>query len=122
MGERISGVCFLKIDGAQLPLKGSFSYSLGRPTREGVVGPDEVHGFKEMPTVPYIEGPITNTSVVDLDAISKVTDATVTLELANGKVIVLRNAWVTNPDGLKGDSEEGTVDLRLEGKSADEVK
>lgn len=122
MAERISGVCFLKVDGEQVPLKGSFAYGLGAPSREGLLGPDGIHGFKEMPTVPFIEGQITNTYAIDLVALSAVTDATLTLELANGKVVALRNSWITNPDGLKGDTEEGAVDVRFEGLSAEEVK
>jgi hypothetical protein len=122
MADRISGVCFLKVDAEQIPLKGSFSYGLGAPTREGLVGPDAIHGFKEMPTVPFIEGQIVNTKDIDLVALSKIVDATLTLELANGKVVALRNSWITNADGLKGDTEEGSVEVRFEGLSAEEVK
>lgn len=122
MGQRIAGTCFLKINGEQVPLKGSFSFGLGRSTREGIVGPDRVHGFKELPTVPFIEGQITNTYEINLDSLSKLTEETIILELANGKIIALREAWSVNPDGLKGDTEEGAVDVRFEGLSAEEVR
>ena len=39
--------------------RGTFTYHLGIPKREAVIGPDRVHGYKEMPQVAYIEGAIT---------------------------------------------------------------
>ena len=122
MATRLGGIIFLKIDGQIFQAKGAFSYGMGKPVRSAIMGHDSFHGFKEIPEVAFIEGEITDSADLDLDALGSVTDATVTLELANGKVIALRGAYITNADGLKGSTEEGNIPVRFEGASAEEVK
>ena len=109
----------LRIDGTQYDARGSFTYSLGPPKREAIVGPDGVHGYKEMPQVPYIEGEIVDARDLDLAALQGVTEATVTLELATGKSVVLRDAWYA-ADGTVG-TEDANVQVRFEGLSAEEI-
>jgi hypothetical protein len=72
-----------------------------------------VHGYKEVPQAAFIEGEITDRSTFDLDDLVTIVDATVTLELANGKVIVLRSAWFAG-EGT-GNTEEGNIAVRFEG-------
>lgn len=118
---RKGGIIFLKIDGVQYQAKGEFSYGLGKPTREAIVGSDAVHGYAENPIAPFIEGEITDGIDISLDTIANITDSTITLELANEKVIALRNAWSTNPDGLGASTGEGNIPVRFEGLRAEEV-
>lgn len=122
MGVRKGGIIEVKIDGSIVQAKGAFTYGLGKPTRESITGSDEVHGFKEMPVAPFVEGEITDSAELSLDDLAAVTDSTVTLTLANGKVIALRNAWCTNPDGLGANTEEGNIAVRFEGLRAEEVR
>lgn len=117
---RRGGTIFFKVNSQQFRAKGNFSYVISVPKREAVVGADAVHGFTEKPQVPYIEGEITDGSDVDIQAFFNLTDATVTLELANGKVIVLRNAWYAGD--AKGQTEEGNISARFEGMSGEEVR
>lgn len=119
MAARVGGIIFLKVNGAFYKAKGSFTYNLGSPKREAVVGADSVHGYKEMPQVPFIEGEITDTSTLDVVALTKITGATCTLEVANGKVITLRDAWFASEGNVQ--TEEGNIAVRFEGMSADEV-
>lgn len=118
--NRVGGLISLKVNGDIFFAKGNFTYNLGIPKKEGIVGADRVHGFKETPQVPYIEGEITDRQEMSLEALQATTDATVTLELANGKVIVLRQAWYAS-EGT-GNTEEGNVECRFEGMSAEEVR
>lgn len=118
--NRIGGLISFKVDGDMHFAKGNFSYNLGLPRKEGVVGADRVHGFKETPQIPYIEGEITDRQELSLESLQATTDATVTLELANGKVIVLRQAWYAS-EGT-GNTEEGNIECRFEGMSAEEVR
>jgi len=119
---RRSGTISIKVDGEVFDAVGSFTYSLGKETREALVGADRVHGYKGMISVPFIEGEFRDGSDVNLDAIADITDATITLELANGKIIVLRNAWNTNPDGLGAGTEDGNIAVRFEGLDAEEIR
>jgi len=119
MGSRRGGVLFLKKDGEIFDAKGNFTYNLGAPKRDGIVGPDRVHGYKEVPQIPFIEGEITDSSTVNLSAFLNTTDSTLTLELANGKTFVLRNSWYAGEGNVQ--TEEGNVQVRFEGLSAEEV-
>lgn len=121
MGNKISGTIELKIDGETYLAKGSFSYGLGKPTRETILGHDKVHGFKSLPSTPFIEGEITDDGNMRMDRLGNVENSTITLTLGNGKILVLRNAWITNADGLTGSTEESAVPVRFEGKSMEEV-
>jgi hypothetical protein len=122
MGQRRGGILELKINGEIFDAKGNFSYGLGKNERSAIVGADSVHGYSEKIMAPFIEGEITDKDSLSLDALSKVTDAVITLTVANGKIIVLRGAWCTNPDGLGASTEEGAVKVRFEGTSAEEVR
>lgn len=120
--SRVGGILYLKIDGNQLKAKGNFTYNLGIPKRESVMGADGVHGFKETPQPAFIEGEITDHSTLDLAALLKTEEATATLELNNGKVIVLRDAFYA-ADG-NAQTEEGNVQMRLESATgnAEEIR
>lgn len=118
-GQRRGGIISLQINGEVYDAKGSFSYNLGRNIREGIPGSDRVHGYKETPQVAFIEGEITDRGDLDLDALVSLTGATVTLQLANDKVIALRDAWYAG-EGT-GNTEEGNIGVRFEGASAEEV-
>ena len=120
MTRRVGGIISIKVNGEVYNAKGNFTYNLGRPMKEAVVGHDTVHGYKELTQAPFIEGEFTDRSDLDLDALVTITDATVTLELANGKTIVLREAWWA-ADGTFN-TEEGNGTARFEGMSGDEVR
>lgn len=117
--NRVGGIIELKVNGAQLSAKGNFTYNLGQPKREAVIGADAVHGYKETPQAAFIEGEITDNSQLDLAALAKTEDATVYLRLANSKVVVLRNAWYAG-EGT-GNTEEGNIACRFEGMGAEEI-
>ena len=117
---RRGGIIFLNIDGVRHDCKGAFDYNIGAPKRDAIVGHDTVHGYKELPQVSFIEGAITDRGTLALETLLNIKQATVTLELANGKVIVLRDAWFAG-EGT-GNTEEGEIEVRFEGMSADEIR
>lgn len=119
MSQRKAGLIQVQINGEIVDAKGNFSYNLGRPMREAIIGSDVVHGFKETPQAAFIEGEITDRGTLDLASVVSIEDATVTLSLANGKVIALRDAWYAG-DGT-GNTEEGNIAVRFEGSGAEEV-
>ena len=117
--NRRAGTIYFKIDGTQHDAKGSFTYNLGAPKREAIVGSDKVHGYKETIQAPYIEGAITDRASLDVAALLVLDGVTVTLEISNGKTIVLRDAWFAGEGNIT--TEEGEIAVRFEGKSAEEV-
>lgn len=117
---RIGGLIFVKVNGEVLKAKGAFTYSLGIPKREAVMDAGGgVAGYKETPQVPYVEGAMTDSDALDLKAILEMKDATVTIELANGKTIVLRQAYCASEGQVS--TEEGEISIRFEGFSAEEI-
>ena len=91
--NRRAGIIYVKVDGALIEAKGDYSYNLGKPKREPIIGADSVHGFKETPQVAFIEGATTDSHSLDLAKLAEQDGVTVTLELNNGKTIVLADAW-----------------------------
>lgn len=117
--KRIAGIAYVKVDGRQYPLRGSFTVSPSPTERNGIAGQDYVHGYSEMPRVPYIEGDISTTQEVSEEMLSAIEDATITAELANGKVYVLRNAWTKSAHEIN--TKDGQIRVRWEGLSCDEL-
>jgi hypothetical protein len=117
--QRRAGIIQLQVNGEIQDCKGSFSYNLGAPKRETMLGSDRAHGFKEVPQVAFIEGAITDRGTLDLRALVTTDGATVTLSLANGKTVVLRDAYFAG-DGTAS-SEEAEIAVRFEGSNAEEV-
>ena len=119
MAPRVAGVAFLKVDGNQYPLRGNFMVSPTSVERAGVAGQDYVHGFSELPRVPFIEGDVTLDPQLMMEDVEAVIESTVTAELANGNVYVLREAWCKSAFDLN--THDGLVRIRFEGISCDEV-
>lgn len=114
MSQRRGGIIQLQVNGEVYRAKGNFTYNLGRPMREAIVGADVVHGYKEMPQVGFIEGEITDGADLSLDTLVSITQATVTLTLANSKIIVMHDAYFA-AEGT-GNTEEGNIGVRFEGR------
>ena len=117
--ERVGGIIYVKIDGATQRAKGDFTYDLGTPKRESVIGADGVHGYKEQPKAAYIEGEITDSQGTDMKALFNAANATVTCELANGKTVVFRQAYYTG-DGTVS-TGEGAAKIKFESPDAEEI-
>ena|SRR5258708_2725562 len=117
--QRRAGLIQLQVQGTIQDAKGNFTYNLGRPKREAIVGSDGIHGFKETPQVAFIEGAITDRGTLDLAALASGSDLTVTLTTGNNKVIVLRQAWFAG-DG-SATTEEAEITVRWEGANAEEI-
>jgi len=118
--RRVGGILLLKLDGELFRAKGEFTYDIGAPKRDAVVGADEVHGFSEKPKVAFIEGALTDSSDLDLNTVLLFRDGTATLELANGKVIVIREAYYAGDGNVS--SDEGEIPLRIEGIRGEEIR
>ena len=81
MGQRVAGIAFFKVDGALLPLRGNFTVSPSAVERAGIAGQDYVHGFSELPRVPYIEGDLTDVQGMSVENLESMVDVTVTTKL-----------------------------------------
>jgi Phage tail tube protein len=117
---RVGGIIQFQVQGEIYSAKGNFTYNLGRPKREAVVGSSDIPGYKETPQVAFVEGEITDRGDLDLKRLVDTVDATITLQLATGKVISLRDAFYAG-EGT-GNTDEGNIGVRFEAADAQEVR
>lgn len=112
--NRLAGVASMMIDGVAYSLAGDFTYSTASVSRETLKGLDGVHGYKEMPRQPFISATLRDGQGVTVDNFTNMTNVTLSIQLANGKLIIGRNMWTVG-EGAEVKSEEGTFEVRFEG-------
>lgn len=120
MSQRKGGIIQAQREGQLLEAKGEWEYNLGATKKTAIVGAAKVDGYKEEVQVPFIQGKLTDNASTDVKAMMEATDETLTLILANGKVVVLRNAWFAAEGNIT--TGEGEIDARWEGLSAQEIQ
>ena len=119
MGRRQGGTLFLKVDGELFQAKGEFTYNINPVKRESIVGADNIHGYSETPKAIFFEGAITDSSELDLQGFQAIDSATATLELANEKTIVFREAFYAADGDVT--TSEGEIQVRFEAIAGEEV-
>jgi Phage tail tube protein len=119
MAQRIAGVAFLKVNGNQYPLRGNLTVSPSPFERAMIAGQDYVHGYSELPRVPYIEGDFSTLQGLSIETIAAMVNVTVTAELANETTFVLREACCRA--ALEINAREGQYRVRFEGVQCDEI-
>lgn len=112
---RIAGTTYFKLDSDQLSLTGGIEVPMNTNLNDDVIGLDGSVDRKETFRAPYIKGTFKVPSDFPIDKITSSDTMTATAELANGKVYVLREAWLHGE--ANHNAEEGTADLEFHGKS-----
>ena len=115
----VAGVLVLRVDGKQYRARSEIKVSMATIEREAVIGQDGVHGYIEKPKVAFIEGKITDSADLAVETLLGMCNVTVTVELLNGKVYLLRNAWCQKADPL--DTTDGSIEFRFEGSAAEKL-
>jgi hypothetical protein len=111
--NRVAGTAYLSVDGVAYALAGELEYNPSLVKRESVAGQDGVHGYKEMPVAPHISGTIRDMNGLSVTSLNAMTNNTVTVQLANGKMVVGRNMWTVEDQTSK--ATDGTVEVKWEG-------
>lgn len=111
--NRLAGTAFLSVGGITYQLEGTLSYSPVKVVRESLTGQDHVHGYKEMPTPSFIKASLRDGGGLTVADFNAITNVTVTLQLANGKVVTGRNMWTT--EALEVDTADAKFEVRWEG-------
>lgn len=121
MTRPIGGRVFINVGGERLDVRGNVTSNVGQIVmRETVVGADRVHGFTENVVAPFIQCDLSENPAFPLSSLNEVSDTTVTAELADGRTLVLRNAW--QEGDLERNSSEGSIgSVRFVGMSGEEV-
>jgi tail tube protein len=119
MAQRIAGVAFVSIDGNQLALRGNLTVSPSAVERTMLAGQDGVHGYQELPRVPYIEGDISTVPGLALEDLESQTNSTVIAQLANGMQYTLTGG--TCKAAFENNTRDGQVRVRWEGLACQEI-
>jgi hypothetical protein len=119
MAGRIGGILSLSIDGNQYPVRGSCVVTPTSTKREGVAGQTQVDGFTEMPMVPGAKMEISTVPGLSVLALEAITNSTVVIQLANGNVYTLSNAFSIPPFEI--DTAEGKFTAEFGCLTCDEV-
>ena len=115
----IAGVGSLTLDGSQLAIKAAMTIAPDSLEREGIAGQDRVHGYKEMPRVPYIEAELSLQHMQSVGDMILVTDSTLVAQLADGRTYALRNCWYVGKTEIA--TADGQWRARFEGMSCTEI-
>lgn len=116
MGQ-LTGRAFISAGGKRLASKEGAKIDIGAIERTGEVGDGGVLGYKEKPTLPYVECTIEHDANTSLQEFADMVDVTVSFDTDTKRSFVLRNAWRAGPIAM----DKGTVALRFEGMSCEEV-
>jgi hypothetical protein len=112
--NRLAGLAYISVDGVTYLLSGDLTYSPGAVKRESLTGQDQVHGYSEMPRAPFIAGTFRDAGSMTVAQFNAMTNVTLSLELANGKLVTGRGMWTVEAQEVK--TQEGTFEVRWEGK------
>ncbi len=116
--RRLAGIAYLTVDGVSYMLAADCTYSVSSVKRETLTGQDGVHGYSEMPVAGFISGTFRDAYSLTVADFNAMTNVTVVVELANGKVVTARNAWTTDPQEVK--TAEGTFEVRFDSAQVEE--
>lgn len=119
MAVSITGLLEFRVGGVVQRAKGNFTFNLGAPKRDAIVGSDSVHGYKEVPQMPFVEGEITDNVDLSITDLINTTQENVILTLRNGKKYSWPDAWYAGDGNVQ--SEEGNITVRFESVEAQEI-
>ena len=111
---RVSGVCYVKVDGEQLEIQSSCEYPLSKVKREAVEGVNGPVGYKETRITPFFFFFCTLTPEFLRQKLVESDDLTIVAELANGTVYTLTGAYVEGD--ITGNAIDGTTSITFKGK------
>lgn len=117
--NRVGGTMYLQVNGEVMDAVGEFSYNLGTRKRTGVTGTSGPQGYIEEQQIPFIEGKIRDRSTLKVKNLTELDDVTVTVRIAAGKTVMLREGWFAGDGNVN--AATGEVEVRFEGMLCEEV-
>lgn len=119
MGVRFAGVAFVKVDGRTIPLRGNLTVSPNIIERTMIAGQDSVHGYQELPRVPYIQLDMSTLPDVEIEELESQVGVTVVAQLANGRQYSLNDACCRG--GIEINARDGQATIRWDGQTCEEM-
>jgi hypothetical protein len=117
--NRLAGIAYITVDGKSYMLAADAAYSVSRVKRETMSGQSGVQGYSETPIPGSISATLRDAGSLTVADFNAMTNVTVMLELANGKMVVGRNMWTVESQEVK--ISEATFEVKFEGFSVEEA-
>lgn len=111
--NRRAGIASLTIDGIAYDVVSDLAYFANKVKRETLIGQSSIHGFSEMPQACYISATIRDSGSMTVATFNAMTNSTLVLSLANGKVVYGEGMWNTESEEVK--TQEATFSVRFDG-------
>lgn len=115
----IAGTAYIKINGEQKTLAGSWKVSPTKIIKTGVTGLSGIAGHTETHRVPYMDGSFIDAGSLSIAELEALDNATITLELTNGKTYLGRGMYLAGEP--EHDLSNGEVSVRFEGTEISEM-
>jgi hypothetical protein len=115
----LAGIAFLSVDGTPFNVVGNAKYSVASVTREGLVGIDRPHGFKESPRFGSISASLRDSGGLTVQQLNDMTNVTVVLQLANGKNVMASNAFTSEAQEV--DAVDATIEVTWQAEQVTEI-
>jgi len=115
--SHLTGRAFITAAGKRLASKPGAKLGFGNIERTAEVVDAGVAGYREKPTVPYVECTIPHDSSISLRELADMIDVTISFDTDSKKSFVVRNGWLAKSLELDG----GDLALRFEGMSCEEI-
>lgn len=111
--NRLAGIASLSIDGVAYDVVADAAYFANYVKRETLIGQSGVQGYSEMPTAGYISATIRDNGSLTVGYLNTLTNSTLVLTLANGKLVYGDGMWNTESEEVK--TQEGSFSVKFEG-------
>lgn len=111
--KRVAGICYIKLDGAQLDVSGGIECPVQDTKKEIVMSTSGPSGYKEEAVEQYIKLTAIFKDDFPMAAVKSGTGMTVTAEFPNGKTFTVSDAVCV--DDVTAKSADGTIDLKFSG-------
>ena len=110
--RRLAGITAFSVNGSAFNVI-EFSWDPGVVENETMTSLSGVDGFSQKPVAPYIAGKFRDAQSVNVTGFTNLSNATIVVQLANGKVITGHNLWYIGRPGVSG--ADAAFDFRFEG-------
>ena len=110
--RRLAGITSFTVNGSSFNVT-EFAWDPGPVERETMTSLSGVDGYRELPVAAYISGKFRDGQPVNVSGFVGQTNATIVVQLANGKQVVGHNLWYVGRPGVSG--ADATFDFRFEG-------
>jgi Phage tail tube protein len=119
MAQRIAGTAFVMVDGNQYALKGNLIISPSVVERTMIAGQDSIHGYQELPRVPWVSGDFSTIPELSLEDLVLQTDVTVVIQCANRRQYTFSQA--TCKGNFEANTRDGQLNVRWEAMFCEEL-